>query len=420
MKKLLSILLSLTALIGLVACTRDRNKKEFKPKLDVNTACKINVVGHYDNFEALESEFNRFNQYYPNVELTYTKLTGSYGDVILTAISSENENPPDIFFTQPSYIGNSKYNPLFEVAEDLSKKDLGIDLTCIRDELLYKDNNNKVTMLPIYLSTYGMIINEDIFTRYSIQIPKTYDELISACNRLKEAGYIYPVMGHPSMIMYPMYFPHFLAQIKGNQNAISELNDLNPSAGEYMRSSLNLVKDFMDHGFINYEECSGLSNDYDAVIMRFFEGDVPIMLAQGKTVSGTEKREKQSNTFQEHPFKYSFHPVPSTNNGGYFQYEISMSFSVNKNSKNLEMVNEFMRFIVSAEELGNMSKIKRMITPCKDMSFDDMYASLSGIETVNVVEMNLRDAADSMIRTAGRKVCSGEMTVDEAVNSFGE
>ena len=66
-----------------------------------------------------------------------------------------------------------------------------------------------------------------------------------------------------------------------------------------------------------------------------------------------------------------------TNDGGIFLNSVNLCFSVNKNSKNLEMTNEFMRFLISNEELGNMSKIKRMMTPAKDMSLDEMYASFS-------------------------------------------
>ena len=77
MKKLtqLAVLLLSTAL--LVSCKGTQEKSEpyvFKPSLDKETACEIKVVGDYKNFEALEAEFDRFNAYYPNVELSYEKI----------------------------------------------------------------------------------------------------------------------------------------------------------------------------------------------------------------------------------------------------------------------------------------------------------------------------------------------------------
>ena len=38
------------------------------------------------------------------------------------------------------------------------------------------------------------------------------------------------------------------------------------------------------------------------------------------------------------------------------------------------MANEFMRFLVSTEELNRMNEKKRMTSPCKAMSLDGMFA----------------------------------------------
>ena len=66
---LLCVALSVAATSSLVSC----GGYKFKPALDTNTKCSIKVVGSYDNFEALEEQFDKFNEYYPNVTLSYTK-----------------------------------------------------------------------------------------------------------------------------------------------------------------------------------------------------------------------------------------------------------------------------------------------------------------------------------------------------------
>ena len=146
------------------------------------------------------------------------------------------------------------------------------------------------------------------------------------------------------------------------------------------------------------------------------------MFASGNTVSGTEKRESQSEAFSAHPFRYSFYPVPSTEEGGYFINMISMGFAVNKNSRNLEMANEFMRFLVSAGELNRMAQAKRMVTPCVDMSLDGVYAAFGQVDVkrvINLSDLGLADTPDSQVRKAGWLVSNGNMTVDEAVEAFG-
>ena len=423
------ILLALVLVLAfsLTACSKKEAPKTqevevgFKPRLDTTTACKITVVGHYSNFEALEAEFNLFNQYYPNVELNYTYLD-NYNGIITTAVSSAEA--PDIFFTYPWMAYQEKYSSLYETAVDLADPALGIDLSCIRSSLLYKDGNGKVPTVPIYTTTYGMMVNETIFEKEGIKVPTTYSELISACEALKKACYENPIMAYNrgNFMLFSLYFPYFCAQIQGKETALKDLNAMKEGSGEYMRSSLELAADFMSRGFVNIDSCNTLENDYNAVIMRFFEGDVPLMLASGNTVSGTEKRESQSQAFTANPFRYSFQPVPSTEQGGYFLNSISLGFAINGNSANQEMAKEFMRFLVNTEELNRMAKAKRMVTPCNEMALDDIYAAFGKLDATHVInqsELGLDDAPDQQVRKAGWQVSNGTMTVDEAIAAFG-
>ena len=82
------------------------------------------------------------------------------------------------------------------------------------------------------------------------------------------------------------------------------------------------------------------------------------------------------------------------------------------------MANEFMRFLISNEELGNMSRIKRLMTPAKDMSLDTMYASFSLAEPIYISNLGLNDTADQKIRTVGSKVAQGKNSIDEAINNW--
>ena len=87
MKKSMSILLALILVISLTACGKSDQKSTaeegFVPAKDTNVSCNIRIAGGYDNFEALEVEFDRFNEYYPNAELVYTKVD-DYNNMIGT------------------------------------------------------------------------------------------------------------------------------------------------------------------------------------------------------------------------------------------------------------------------------------------------------------------------------------------------
>jgi len=406
--------------LELVSCNKQPKESAFVPRLDTKTKCKIEIAGRYQNFEALEAEFDRFNEFYPNVELSYTYLD-NYKKSITTALASQN--PPDIFTTFPWMLDKANYNTLLESAENFAdSKITGIELSAVNQKLLFPLADGSIPMVPVLCAASGMLVNEDLFKKEKIQIPTTMPQLIDACQRFKDAGYKSPILSDNSeiTIMASLIYPYFTKEIMDNADAISKLNRLEPEAGEYMRTSLELVESFRNHGFMDLEECSKIKDRYSAVIMRFFEGEVPMMLASADVVSGTKKREALSESFSKNPFKYSFYSVPVMENRGAVLQVPSVEFSVNKNGKNLEMANEFMRFLLRTEELNNLAKIKRLITCSTVYSFDDVYAPLENTEHLYQLEIGILDNTYSQLRLAAYQVLLGNQTVDEAISCYGK
>ena len=86
------------------------------------------------------------------------------------------------------------------------------------------------------------------------------------------------------------------------------------------------------------------------------------------------------------------------------------------------MANEFMRFLISRKELGNMSSIKRLITPADDFSLDQVYSALTDIPAerrFSDKQTGLTDAAVRQFRAAVYALGNGKMTVDEVIEGFG-
>ena len=389
----------------------------FKPRLDTESEIELKVRGHYENFEALETEIVRFKKYYPKVEVTY-EYDKNHKKNLLTTLSGDT--PPDIVFTYSS-LDFSLYS---EYLEDLSEESLGINLDCVKEDYLYKDSNGKVPYAPIFTATYGMMVNEKLFAENNVKIPETYDELIAACDAFQALPNIYPMLAHNSMIVYPIFFPHFCASILGQQEKIDKLNAKDPSAGEYMRPSLDMLWKFMEHDYIDVDACNAIADDYNSTILRFFEGDIAMMLAKGNTFSGTEKRQTQSDAYKANPFDYSFAPVPTTNEGGYMYSTVELCFSVNKRSEHLDMANEFMRFLISTEELNLMNENKRMTSPCKAMSLEGKFAGFGKLKQerrFTPSQFGLSDWADKQVRKAGASIIASDnpLTVDQAIANFG-
>ena len=147
-----------------------------------------------------------------------------------------------------------------------------------------------------------------------------------------------------------------------------------------------------------------------------------MMICTGDTVSGTGKRESQSEEFTKAPFTYSFAPVPLSDDGGYFVDSPSVEFSVNKTCEDLDMTNEFMRFLITREELNKMASVKRLVTPTSDLSFDSVYEPFSQVPAERVLSpegIGITDPIAVQVRNAAYLVGSGSITIDEAVSQFG-
>ena len=426
MKKLLCVLLVLCLVLSLNACG-DKPQEEpaagFQPTLDPNTDYAITVAGSYDNFEALEAEFERFNEFYPNVRFRYVKLD-DYNNTLGTVL--EGNDAPNIFFSYTWMIGNEKYAPVVAHMEELSDASLGLDLSCIRPGLINRDEEGRVYLVPIFSRTYGMLVNYDLFEKEGLAVPATLTELLSVCKTLRGKGYGSPMMGYSlkssGCFMNTIAYPLFVAALAENPEALKLANDLDPAAGESMRSALEAVERLIREGCVELGDCDQIEDNYTKVILRFFEGDVPMMICTGDTVSGTRKRESQSEAFTKAPFRYAFAPIPLTEEGGYFIDSPSVEFSVNKSCENLDMTNEFMRFLVTNEELNEMASVKRLVTPTKDLSFDAVYAPFGEVpasRTLSPEVLGIKDQLTVQLRIAAFQVGTGAITVDEAVTKYG-
>ena len=376
MKKIMCMFLTVLMILALASCGSEKQepaaeKEGFSPALDPSTEGSVIVAGGYDNFEALEAEFDAFNEYYPNVELAFTKVD-DYNNMIGMVL--DGNDAPDIYVNYSWMYGREQYQSSIDHAEDLANPDLGLDLDCIRSNIILNTEDGSLPMVPV----------TSVFTLTA--------------------------------------YPFFCETVANDAEAVKKLNSLDASAGEYMRPTLEKMEQFLNDGCVNPDACAEIEDNYEAVILRFFEGDVPMMTCSGDTVSGTKKRESRSEAFIANPFTYTFVPVPMSDEGANFLDMPNLQFSVNKDSQNLDMANEFMRFLVTTPELNKMAQNKGLMSPTKDLSFNSVYAAFGDVPESKILSpevIGLTDDAVIQLRQAVYGVCTGAMTIDEAIASYG-
>ena len=111
-----------------------------------------------------------------------------------------------------------------------------------------------------------------------------------------------------------------------------------------------------------------------------------------------------------------------SDDGAYFIDMPNLQFSVNKDSSNLDIANEFMRFLITSPELNEMAKNKGLMSPTKDLSFNSIYAEFGKVPESRILspeEIGISDDAVFQFRMAVYNCSLGEMSIDEAVSAYG-
>ena len=213
LSKIKLALLLVCGIFSLFSCKKKTEEKVFVPRLDTQSKCKIEIAGRYQNFEALEAEFDRFNEFYPNVELSYTYLD-NYKVTIGTALAGEDA--PDIFMTFPWMLDKTSFAPLLNNAENLAdSKKTGFELSAVNQKLLFPMADGSIPMVPVLCAANGMLVNEDLFKKEKIEIPQNWAQLIDVCKKFKDLGYKSPILSdkYDSSIMASLIYPMFTKEV---------------------------------------------------------------------------------------------------------------------------------------------------------------------------------------------------------------
>ena len=105
------------------------------------------------------------------MELTFTKVD-DYNNMIGTVL--DGNEAPDIYVSNSWMYGREQYKASIDHAEDLADPSLGLDLACIRPNIMLKTDDGTLPMVPVFSNTYGMLVNNDLFEKEGLSIPTTY------------------------------------------------------------------------------------------------------------------------------------------------------------------------------------------------------------------------------------------------------
>lgn len=380
---------------------------EFVPQLDTEAAVNLDVSGFFGNFEALDQIINAFNEYYPNVTISYEQNSGAK----LVEYMKNNPNVDIVMVddTNLRYSDWTEYYVLDQLA-DLSAEN--VDVSALQDDLLpYCTHDGKLACVPISLNLSGLVVNETLLRKEGLEVPTNWQEFLDVCAALKEKGYT-PIQGARTMVYSELVYNMAMAELGSDPALVEALNNGEDAAVEAMEKVYSRLQTLLDEGYTDPELNAEYPDDnYDGAILRFFEGDVPFWVCNTEKFSGMKKRESKSETYSAAPFDYDFIYAPLGDNGAYEYVEPWFGFAVNKNSDDYDYAIEFMRFLARSEQLDTMASVKGVPTASKS-GVDERYPAIHNTEKVEKRFVNDGSVMNHMkdyFRNDANKLASGDM-----------
>ncbi len=124
----------------------------------------------------------KFKEKYPDIEVKYELISGSYLDIIQTRIAGGT--PPSVFYLDDLYAPDFMSKGVLEPLDEYIKRD-NIDLSDFYSNLLtafqYK---GKTYGLPKDYNTLGLFYNKKIFSDAGLKPPKNWEELYAIAKKL--------------------------------------------------------------------------------------------------------------------------------------------------------------------------------------------------------------------------------------------
>lgn len=411
-KNILSVItFSSVLLISLVGCEKNNNYK-FSPQLNTDEKLTLNILGYFDNFEALDAVTNDFNKYYPNISFNYQQVSGNN----LVAFLDSNFQT-DIFMTSSDTISSTN---LIDYCLDLSTVNLNlndVDQTMLTTS--YK--GNFLHSLPIGQNIYGIITNVTLLKKEGLDIPKNYDKFINTLNTLKTKGYV-PLQSSSTKIYPELTINMMVNTIQEDNELYNDLINGNLKSYSKIENIFNIVSNIQNNEY-SLDEVNNLYpfDNYNDAILRFFEGNVPFWVCNSEKVSGMKKRETKSETFKANPFEYTYIYAPLGDKGSYVYHEPWYGLGISKRSPSIEYAKEFMRFYATKDELNKMASTKGVPSIAKEKYNSDIYKYIDNpeaIETNCIYDGKVTQKDFDAWYTCINSFATKKLSKEEAIKSF--
>ncbi|NOY08906.1 MAG: extracellular solute-binding protein [Spirochaetes bacterium] len=341
------------------------------------------TIMHYlietGKLKALNDTVDGFKAENPNVQVTIQGMSlDQYTNTLNMKIASNDV--PDIMFGNPKSFAEvvNSGNVLDITNEPFTKNILE---SVLKDVML----DGKVYGIPMDLMLSGVIYNKDIFAKYDIKIPKTWDEFVSVMDTLKKNGVTPVAAGYKDLASvggsyWAQSFGGMLAQIPTMRADIM--------SGKMKPSDYPLLKVFLTHWqTINtYTDKSATSVGVDRSEQDFASGKAAMIIIGSWAVSSIRNYGPKGNFGA---FLYPFFNDPEKNK---MQYNTDDTWMISAKGQNVDIAKAFFTYATSpdaastwATDVSAVPAIKGAKAANLDPIIEDMNATLQAGQGYNAM-----------------------------------
>lgn len=270
-------------------------------------------------------------------------------------------NPPDVFWGDLPVWKLIANGQLYPVDEFLETKSYGQDKNWkdtfypgLLDGLKY---SGKIYGIPTDFSIWVIWYNKGMFEKYGWQVPKTWNEFLQLCEKIKKQG-IAPLAFQGR---YPGYMAgtlEALFQRIGGIKAVYDAQNLVPGAWEHpaFLESARKVRELVDKGYFE-EGFMGMS--HTEAQMEFVRGKTSMVAC------GTWLKSEMSNVLPK-DFRMSCFGYPAVEGGSGDPTAVQVGcafWCIPKDAKHPELGADFLKFLTSLENAKRFVKEKEALLP---------------------------------------------------------
>ncbi len=351
MKKLLLVLIPVM-LMGLAGCKDSGDKKvtlqlfHYKQEI-VNQMNEISQV---------------FTQKYPNITIE-TETIPNDAQTVLKARLVAGE-APDIMMLQ-------SYKTVFDYAEagyllDVTNETFMTKIVdAAKNSVTY---NGKLYAVPMDMAGIGVIYNKDVFAKYNLSVPTTFDEMKKVCETLaKNKVTPFAVSIKDSWPLGHFFSMAHTAVIGGD--LMTWIKSMNEGTGTFASEKFDNVFNVFDFYKAN-AGAKAMDMDYNAQTTNFASGNYGMMI-QGLWAYGSSKTINPA-------LNAGFFAFPFTNDAAetklYVDTDSTFAISATAPKENIEAAKKFFDFMTSEEGVNLWVEKCKLLPTVKGANVANMEA----------------------------------------------